>query len=302
MSAVCWGSKQEVALPFGGPHPMLPLKLTHIQCGTSCWESSLILLLSPGHSWFDPEPGTVPSQSSATEGGRCYSSIGQPATEGSPGHAETRLLDTADIPGLESTHTHTHKHVYIDWQRRDLQGTQDSLVGVFWAGPAMGFSPISTPSMAQSLSSPNASPYFFSTYMNIKQLKHMFIWISTVFCLQRKLYLREYTDASELTDVTGPFLLLIVICYNLKFKTLQQGLVWELKLIPHIHWQYHTIYHRHYHKRDIIHYHTLQRNGRNLRLLTIFYYSFLPLLIIVIFWNRERNTIMEAKIMIYVAM
>lgn len=56
-------------------------------------------VLSSGYSWPDPESGVVPSQSGTTEGGRCYSAIGQPAAEGSPGHTETHLLCSADIPG-----------------------------------------------------------------------------------------------------------------------------------------------------------------------------------------------------------
>lgn len=77
------------------PHVKLPLKLTQIEPGTS-----LISVLSSGNSWSDPEPGTVPGQSGTAEGGRCHSTIGQPAAEGSPGHTETRVFCTADIPGL----------------------------------------------------------------------------------------------------------------------------------------------------------------------------------------------------------
>lgn len=59
-------------------------------------------VLSSGYGWSDPEPGTVPCQSGTAEGGRYYSTAGKPAAEGSPGHTETRLLGTADIPGVDA--------------------------------------------------------------------------------------------------------------------------------------------------------------------------------------------------------
>lgn len=71
----------------------------------------LISVLSSGYGWSDPEPGTVPCQSGAAEGGGYYSTVGKPAAEGSPGHTEARLLRTADIPGLDNAHTQTQQQI-----------------------------------------------------------------------------------------------------------------------------------------------------------------------------------------------
>lgn len=98
--AACWRSTQQLERPFYG---------TDVEFKADPnGERSLIYVLSLGHGRSDPEPGTVPDQSGTTEGGRRYSTIGQPAAEGSPGHTETRLLCTADIPGLDNAHTQTH--------------------------------------------------------------------------------------------------------------------------------------------------------------------------------------------------
>lgn len=69
----------------------------------------MISFLSSGYSRPDPELSVVPCQSSVTEGDWCYSTIGKSAAEGSPGHPETCLLGTADVPGLE---THTQSPEY----------------------------------------------------------------------------------------------------------------------------------------------------------------------------------------------
>lgn len=55
-----------------------------------------------GHRWVDQEPGAVPGQPGAAEGGGNHPAAGQPAAQGSSGHTETRLRRTADIPGSDA--------------------------------------------------------------------------------------------------------------------------------------------------------------------------------------------------------
>lgn len=103
--AVCKKFQWWLIVPYGGTTCNVAFKADRNR------ETSLISVLSSGYGRSDPEPGTVPYQSGATEGGGYYSTAGKPAAEGSPGHTEKRLLCTADIPGLD---THVHQVLKLD--------------------------------------------------------------------------------------------------------------------------------------------------------------------------------------------